>query len=186
MDRRQRKTRQAIFKAFTSLLLHKKCSAITVGEIIEKADVGRATFYSHFETKDFLLKELCKELFCHVFDNMNGNGEGHSHIFNCDIKEDIFLHLFTHLEKNDNGISTLLMCENNGLFLDYFKNELKKLIGCQQDVLEYARARNIPESFWINHVSGCFVETCKWWFSDKQGCSPEEIHRYFVCAMGIG
>ena len=68
MDRRQRRTREAIFNAFTQLLSHKDFSQITVGEIIDLADIGRATFYSHFETKDYLLKELCQELFCHVFD----------------------------------------------------------------------------------------------------------------------
>ena len=65
MDRRQRKTREAIFKAFTELLSAKDFDQITVGEIIKLSDVGRSTFYSHFETKDFLLKELCEELgFC--------------------------------------------------------------------------------------------------------------------------
>ena len=39
MDRRQRKTRQAVFSAFTELLSKKKCSDITVGEIIEKAQM---------------------------------------------------------------------------------------------------------------------------------------------------
>ena len=58
MDRRKRKTREAIFSAFIELLSAKDFSQITVGEIIERADVGRATFYDHFETKDFLLKEL--------------------------------------------------------------------------------------------------------------------------------
>ena len=57
MDRRQRKTREAIFSAFIALLSQKDLGQITVGEIIEKADVGRATFYAHFPTKDFLLKE---------------------------------------------------------------------------------------------------------------------------------
>ena len=61
MDRRQKKTREAIFNAFCELLSKKRYEQITVGEIIERADVGRATFYAHFETKDFLLKELCAE-----------------------------------------------------------------------------------------------------------------------------
>ena len=68
MDRRQRKTREAIFSAFTQLLSEKDLTQITVGDIIRQADVGRATFYAHFETKDYLLKALCEELFCHIFD----------------------------------------------------------------------------------------------------------------------
>ena len=58
MDRRQRKTREGIFSAFTTLLSQKEFGQITVGEIIERADISRATFYAHFETKEFLLKEL--------------------------------------------------------------------------------------------------------------------------------
>ena len=93
MDRRQRKTREAIFKAFTELLSKKSFEKITVGEIIEAADVGRATFYSHFETKDYLLKEFCEELFCHIFDQETEEAEGHRHIFRCDGSDSVFLHL---------------------------------------------------------------------------------------------
>lgn len=130
MDRRQRKTREAIFNAFTDLLSKKDFIRITVGEIIEKADIGRATFYSHFETKDFLLKEFCEELFCHIFDTANNKNE-HHHIFACDGSDSVFLHLFEHFQKNDNNILALLSSQNNELFLRYFKDNFELLIESQ-------------------------------------------------------
>ena len=103
MDRRQRKTRTAIFKAFILLLSKKNYNKITVAEILELADVGRATFYSHFETKDYLLKELCAELFDHVFETGNKDNDRFN-IFHCDANDSVFLHLFKHLKNNDNNI----------------------------------------------------------------------------------
>ena len=93
MDRRQKKTREAIFSAFSQLLAQKDFAHITVGEILERADVGRATFYAHFETKDFLLKAFCDELFCHIFDATGYGDETHRHFFDSHTESPIFLHL---------------------------------------------------------------------------------------------
>ena len=47
-DRRTRKTKKAICRAFAELLMEKELHKITVKEIIEKADISRVTFYNHY------------------------------------------------------------------------------------------------------------------------------------------
>ena len=179
MDRRQRKTREAIFNAFTQLLFQKDFNQITVREIINLADVGRATFYAHFETKDCLLKELCEELFCHIFDTECNNRCGHKHIFDCDSTASIFLHLFQHFQKNDNNILALLSSQNNELFLRYFRSNLELLIESQLPLFDIRKSKGIPEVFWKNYIVSTFVETLKWWVENGMKESPETIAEYF-------
>jgi AcrR family transcriptional regulator len=54
-DRRVRKTRKALRDALVELILEKGYAAVTVGDIADRADVGRTTFYAHFTDKDDLL-----------------------------------------------------------------------------------------------------------------------------------
>ena len=182
MDRRQRKTREAIFASFTELLSKKDFNQITVGEIIEHADIGRATFYSHFETKDFLLKEFCKELFCHIFDTENGEHH-HKHIFDCEGAKTVFLHLFNHLQKNDNNILALLSSQNNELFLRYFKSNLKELVESHLSLFDDKRNIAVSDDFWKNHIVSTFTETINWWVKKGMRESPEQICEYFFSVV---
>lgn len=185
MDRRQRKTREQIFNAFTELLKSKSAERITVGEIIEKADVGRATFYAHFPTKDYLIKELNEELFCHVFDSLNVNNIGHRHIFGCEGVCDVTLHLFKHFLDNDNGILDMLCCPNNELFVKYFKSGLIKLIENASEVFSAERSKTLPSSFWVNHLASAFVETVRWWIDNGRKESAEEINNYYLTVLNV-
>ena len=181
MDRRQRKTREAIFSALMDLLSKKDFGRITVGEIIDQADVGRATFYAHFETKDDLLKALCEELFCHIFDAVDGHT--HRHIFDCEAPDSVFLHLIQHLQRNDHNILRLLSSQNNELFLQYFKSNLLRLVESQLPLFAARKSDKLPRSFWISHIASVFVETLRWWIENGMEQSPETVTEYFFLAV---
>ena len=98
MDRRQRKTRNAVFQAFTRLLEKKTYSVLTVQDIIDEADIGRSTFYAHFETKDELLKALCIEIFEHVFSDELLSEENHDFSHHSTFRDRI-THILYHLQE---------------------------------------------------------------------------------------
>jgi AcrR family transcriptional regulator len=61
-DRRVGKTRRGLKDALTDLILEKGYEAVTVQDIIDRADVGRSTFYAHFLDKDDLLMTIFSDL----------------------------------------------------------------------------------------------------------------------------
>ena len=117
MDRRQQKTRAAVFTAFSALLSRKSYSRITVQEIIDEANVGRTTFYAHFETKDDLLKALCEELFGHIINSAMDCTHTHGLYSDGSAPGSVFCHLLQHLQENENNILELLSCESSEIFL---------------------------------------------------------------------
>ena len=54
-NRRVRRTHRSLHNVLMSLILEKNYDAITVQQILDRADVGRSTFYAHFDGKDELL-----------------------------------------------------------------------------------------------------------------------------------
>jgi AcrR family transcriptional regulator len=61
-DRRIGKTRKALKEALTDLILENGYEAVTVQAVIDRADVGRSTFYAHFIDKDDLLMAVLADL----------------------------------------------------------------------------------------------------------------------------
>lgn len=61
-DRRVRRTRRVIGDAFVALILERGYERITVQDILDRADVGRSTFYAHYRDKGALLTAAFDDL----------------------------------------------------------------------------------------------------------------------------
>nr|WP_312613937.1 TetR/AcrR family transcriptional regulator [Oscillibacter sp.] len=183
MDRRQQKTRDAIFEAFSTLLSSKSYTKITIQEIIDEANIGRSTFYAHFETKDDLLKEMCTDLFSHIFSESLNTEKTHDFSLANSNPGSMITHILYHLRDNKKNIVGILSCESGELFLRFFKQYLNELI-IQHLLIGIKRKNmNIPEDFLVNHISGSFVEMVQWWLKNNMERSPEELANYFLSVI---
>ena len=57
LDRRVQRTKDALLKAFHELVLACPYDEISVPAIVERAGVGRSTFYEHYRSKDDMLEQ---------------------------------------------------------------------------------------------------------------------------------
>lgn len=171
MDRRQKKTREAIFSAFSKLLETRKYENITVQDIIDLADVGRSTFYSHFETKDHLLYALCSDIFNHIFEGAVCDYEAENRSL-----ESTLSHILWHLREHKSDISGLLCSESGELFMKYISKYMSTLFEMYIDDFH----ADVPRDFLINYLTGSFVQTVRWWVGKGMETSPEDTARYFM------
>lgn len=173
MDRRQRKTREAIYTAFTELLKSEPYARITVQQIIDKADIGRTTFYAHFETKDDLLRSLCTEIFDHVFSEDLKKEKTHDFSDRYDTRA-MVTHVLYHLQEHMEVLPGLLAGESGDVFMRFLREHLTELFSLVVPASAYAA----PYAYVLNHMVCDFAETVRWWTENRQ-YSPEDICSFF-------
>jgi AcrR family transcriptional regulator len=75
-ERRKLATRQALLDATQALLAKRSLDALSIDEIVERADVARGTFYNYFADKDALERELASQVRVRVESEIARTNEG--------------------------------------------------------------------------------------------------------------
>lgn len=179
MDRRQRKTRKAIFQAFSRLLSKKRYSSITVQDIIDEADVGRTTFYAHFQTKEDLLDQMCEDIFSHVFSGVREREATHDFSSQPDTLSNELTHLLYHLQERQNDIASLFAGESGDVFLKYFKMQLARVFDGMKELFPESVPREYAESFYVTS----FAEMVSIWVKKGFQETPETIVEYYFALI---
>lgn len=175
-DRRILKTRQAIHEALLSLMQEKQYNKITIQDIIDRANVGRSTFYSHFATKDELLLSSVEHLFemldKYLKDYTGSDGDKQRMI---PVAE-----LFDHIRENSRIIKGLMKAEGADLFFDkvqaYWNSKIE---GYLLSRLPEKKEPKVPVAILTNHISGTLISLLKWWINNKMKYTPTQMDQYF-------
>jgi AcrR family transcriptional regulator len=114
LDRRVRKTKKALTEALMSLMVEKGYEKVTIQHIIEKADVGRSTFYIHYENKEQLLLDGHNNLNVAIFsETVDANGN-----------EITFESLFEHIAAQQLLAKAMLGKKDGEMMLEFFKHTI--------------------------------------------------------------
>lgn len=196
MDRRQEKTRAALFSALNRLLERKRFEALTVQDLLNEANVGRSTFYAHFRTKEDVLRQFCGEFLAHVFSPLGSKRE-HTHLLcgNCLAQsvcvahqtpgfECALCHILCHLTDNHARLALLLTEAGGSLFLREFRRHLEALLADGTLQLAQRGADAPPRDFVLNTLAGSFWEMVRWWLHGNLAYRPEELAHWFVSTAG--
>ncbi len=179
MDRRQRRTRQAIYRAFEELVADNHYASITVAQIIECAGIGRSTFYAHFATKDALLDQMCAEMFSHVFEGVETDPHTHERLQEPTL-EGMLTHLLCHLRDNHAGICGKLLAEGEPHFTGHFC----ELLAAFFDPRLPERSNWVPRDLMRSLLVSGFCQSVAWWYGQRFATSPDELAHWYVRAMG--
>ena len=175
-DRRTQKTHRALLQAMRELLESKRFNNITVQDIIDRANVGRSTFYAHFETKEDLLNALIEDIFEMMGESLSVPRQaGTNPAEGLPVKE-----LFEHVGEHSKLILGL-MCVDHAETLqnrirNYWSSRILE-IRAEQGVAE--PAGGIPAEIYAYHVASTLISLIIWWLKNQMPCTPGQMEQYF-------
>lgn len=178
-NRKEEKTIQAIYTSLENLILKKDYQSITVSDIIKDSHISRSTFYSHFKSKDDVLKDVCLSIFSHVFSSGLSKEDDHdfsqSSIFDY---HHMITHLFYHFRDERELIHAILSSSGSYLFIDILSEKTTKLMkACLYDGI--LGKSDIPPEIEIRELTSSLIELLKYYTQEERKETPEEMTEYF-------
>ena len=172
-DRRSQRSQQALIDALIDLMAVKTYDSISIMEIVEKANVGRSTFYAHYQTKDDLLKNGFERILDLTLNHIILRKNEKKLLVDATM-------LFQHANSHYHLFKNLMWGSG---FEILTKDELtifsKKL---QQRLSQFFPDENklaVPMNVLSFFLSSNLLILLKWWLDNKMPYSPEKMNDLF-------
>jgi AcrR family transcriptional regulator len=177
-DRRIERTQQLLRGALRSLIQEKGFEALTVQEIIDRANVGRATFYAHFDNKDDLLvsgfDELRASLKARQRDAFSRGQTIEDRVFG--FSQEVFAHTSEYREaframvgKRSGAVVQRLL---HKLLVDLIREDVKGTVARTE-------SSAVPTEAFVQFIAGALFGLLMWWLDGKMRLSVAEVNALF-------
>ena len=176
-DRRARRTERNLLAALHSLISEKGYDGVTVQDIADRADVGRSTFYAHFENKDKLhlsaFNEVREAVLRDGEETSEGDKIGTDFNFNS-------LPLFQHAHASRRFYRALAGKSAGDSFLKNMFRQTRDLVLEELQKSLPEERKSSPETKAAAHFyASSLVAMLTFWLDNNLPFSPEEINEMF-------
>jgi AcrR family transcriptional regulator len=166
-DRRVQRTRYALRDALISLLEESGWDDINIQNLCERANVGRSTFYMHFQNKEELLVSGFEDLRAMLRNNTAANGVSDSLPF--------VRGLIEHVHEHRTLFRAIIGRRSGHVVQKRFREMVNQLV--EDEV-------SLPAAGWqrdagVRYVAGALVELLAWWVDAGNARSAEDIEQLF-------
>ena len=178
VDRRVEKTRRLLYEALAALVREKAYDAISVKEILDRANVGRSTFYTHFDDKDELLASVLREMLCSAPPAHTQMSGASPHEVFIGFSLPLFEHIHGHRTTSNFPMGT----RGRAILHEQLRKALVDVI-VERTPREFSKRRKekteVSAELLAQYIASTFVLVLNWWVGSRSRWSPKEAHAVF-------
>lgn len=155
------------------MLVEKPFDDITVQDVLDRAEVSRSTFYSHYRDKNDLFLSDAEDFFEAMANALSRHGDQSDRI--APVKE-----LFAHIAEVRPFYDALLASGRSQDLLELGQGHFAR--GIEHRLREIPRAARIPaahRSAIAHGLAGSLFSLLTWWIRHAMTPSPEEMDKLF-------
>jgi AcrR family transcriptional regulator len=176
-DRRIQKTQKLLHEALFSLIHEKNYDSIVVKEILDHANVGRSTFYTHFRGKDELLVSGIHDMLRLVQPSvLPSSTKRYERIIW------FSLPIFEHIQQQRRAGGAMIGARGRAILHEHLQRALVDLIA--DDVKKDLQGRRksaaqIPSELFVQYLASTFIQVLNWWLENRSLLPAREINDLF-------
>lgn len=165
-------------EASVSLIREKGYEAVSVTEVLERANVGRSTFYVHYAGKDELLGSAIRDLMFPVPSRSLPSCGWQAGLL--DFSLPVFEYIGRHLSSA--GTGTAFEPKGWAIVHEQLMGVLTASIASEAPRKLQVRWKSTPRmstEFIAKYVASTFVFVLNWWLTERERISPREADDLF-------
>lgn len=172
-DRRSARTRRMIKDALADLMHGMRYDRITVQDIIDRANIGRSTFYAHYQDKDDLATQFFEERLASLSPSAEPDSGRGSMAFP-------IADLLRHFQEQSSAHSAWMDSRGRDFLFSvgqkYWRRRIEREIKAR---VPRNRTPRVPPAVAAQMLIGAATSLLQWWLTNKMPYSPEEMQEMF-------